>query len=609
MTLQPGDRIGAYEVVGPIGAGGMGVVYKAIDARLQRPVAIKDLTDRNPENSQAQRREALAAASLDHPSICKVYELLEHDGRPLIVMEFIEGESLAKRLRSGPLPLATTLQVGAEIAEGLANAHDQGLVHRDVKPGNVMLTRHGHVKLLDFGLAHPEGGSSPTDVTQLRDDLTNPYAGTPNYMSPEQATGRAVSVRTDLFSLGVVLFECLTGELPFNGTTAATYLTAVVTQQPKSLAELAPSTPPALIRLVGQCLHKDVAARPKSAAVVARELREIANREISQNAGYGVAPASNRWRTVAVLGLTAAIAVSAWVVWRATHAAPPPIVRQAQPLITSPGINHESRLSPDGRWVSWLADRGGQTQLLVQAMEGGVARPVTVPTGTVISHIWSPDSKAFACIVLAGDDLVLQVVPSVFGGAASTTVKLPRTSVPSARAVRWIGADDVYLQLRPEGKAPSLRRVNLTRQSVDDVSGAWPLDGTLLGLDVSADGRRVVYTLQRANQQEDLWTANLDGSGAVRVTDDRFFKRDAVWSGPGRTVIYQSNRGGQNDSLGTRPRARSERAVDLWRRDVHAEQHLTGRRARDRGAHDRERAPAPPAIRRSRPRDHRRRTQ
>ena len=256
---------GRYRIVSRLGVGGMGVVYKATDIQLHRSVAVKALAERRLTLAGAAgrlRTEALAAASLDHPYICKVYELVDTGHDTFIVMEFVEGETLASMLKRGVLPLPQTLQLGREIAEGLANAHARGLVHRDVKPSNVMVTSHGHVKLLDFGIAGADVESTPKDATRTLSPHLTIHAGTPQYMAPEQAAGQPVTTRADLFSLGVVLYECLTGQLPFSGTTTFDYVRHVMQSAPRRLDRVAPETPADLVDLVDRCLEKTPADRP-----------------------------------------------------------------------------------------------------------------------------------------------------------------------------------------------------------------------------------------------------------------------------------------------------------------------------------------------------------
>ena len=229
-----------YRLESRVGSGGMGLVYRAVDTRLNRPVAIKAVHDARllePGASARFRAEALAAASLDHPFICKVYELLESGRKALLVMEFVEGETLAGILRQGRPPLVTHGRTDLRDRGRSRNAHAMGLVHRDIKPSNVMVTPHGHVKLLDFGLARPEvlSEASTTRGTGMDGDAR---AGTPHYMAPEQAEGKPITARADIFSLGVVAFECIAGELPFDGATEYLYVHALVHDAPKSLAQL-----------------------------------------------------------------------------------------------------------------------------------------------------------------------------------------------------------------------------------------------------------------------------------------------------------------------------------------------------------------------------------
>jgi eukaryotic-like serine/threonine-protein kinase len=219
LPLQPGDRLGPYEIVGPLGAGGMGVVYLARDERLERHVAIKLLPHDAEGDASARerfRREALAAAALDHPFICKIHEVGEYDGHPYIVMEHIEGQTLDALARTGPVPIRQMLDIAHELAQALEAAHRKGLVHRDLKPTNVMLTEHGHVKVLDFGLAKQVQGDARLErSTEAALTDAGTRLGTPAYMSPEQILGADLDPRSDMFSLGTMLYELIAGAIPF----------------------------------------------------------------------------------------------------------------------------------------------------------------------------------------------------------------------------------------------------------------------------------------------------------------------------------------------------------------------------------------------------------
>src|ERR1700691_3394940 len=269
MSLSSGAKLGPYEIQSPIGVGGMGEVYRAKDTRLDRNVAVKILPDHlsdNPEAKQRFDREARAISSLNHPNICTLHDVGHQDGIDFLVMEFLEGETLADRLRQGPLPTEQVLKYGIEICEGLERAHKSGVVHRDLKPGNVMLTKTG-AKLMDFGLAKasPAGASAASSLTMT---MPGPSAdqpltaqgtivGTFQYMSPEQTEGKEADARSDIFALGAVLYEMATGKRAFTGQSQASLVAAILASDPPPISAVAPMSPPALEQVVRSCLAKD----------------------------------------------------------------------------------------------------------------------------------------------------------------------------------------------------------------------------------------------------------------------------------------------------------------------------------------------------------------
>src|SRR5580658_3765810 len=294
MPLTSGTKLGPYEIQSPLGEGGMGEEYRARDTRLERSVAIKVLASHlssSPELKQRMEREAKAISTLNHPHICHLYDVGSHDGTEYLVMELLEGETLSERLGKGPMPIGEVLRVGIAMAEALEAAHGQGIVHRDLKPGNVMLTKSG-AKLMDFGLAKSTAaglGGAVTSTPLLsaartmsgaspRSPLTTAGAivGTIQYMSPEQIEGKEADVRSDLFALGAVLYEVLTGGRPFVGKSQISVASAILEKDPEPISAAQPMSPPTLDRIVSTCMAKDPHERFQNVHDVKLQLKWIA---------------------------------------------------------------------------------------------------------------------------------------------------------------------------------------------------------------------------------------------------------------------------------------------------------------------------------------------
>jgi len=287
MSLAEGQRLGPYEVLGRIGAGGMGEVYRARDTRLDRTVVLKVLpSEVSTDGALRSRfeREARAISALAHPHICTLFDVGEEDGRTFLVMEHLEGQTLLERLRKGPLPLAQAVAIATQVAEALSAAHKQGIVHRDLKPGNVMLTKTG-AKLLDFGLASlvAHGERPAVDSLTAAPTASAPLTGrgtilgTLPYMAPEQLEGKPADARTDLWALGLLIYEMLTGRRAFEGQSQVSLIGAILEREPEPLGRLQPLTPPSLERLVRRCLAKSPDDRWDTAHDVADELRWLAD--------------------------------------------------------------------------------------------------------------------------------------------------------------------------------------------------------------------------------------------------------------------------------------------------------------------------------------------
>ena len=435
-----GSRLGPYEVLHRIGAGGMGEVYKARDTRLNRTVAIKVLGASHSASAEMRarfEREARAISGLSHPHICTLHDVGEHEGVDYLVMEYLEGESLGDRLARGPLPLEQALRTGVEIASALERAHRQGIVHRDLKPANVMLTRAG-AKLLDFGLAKgaPLGTLVPSETTPAgvptRLPLTGAGAivGTLQYMAPEQLEGREADPRSDLFAFGAVLYEMVTGRAPFGGGSQASVIAAILEKQPPALAAVHPVTPPALERLVALCLAKDPDERWQSAHDVRLQLQEIAA-EVAGDAAAKRGEGRTRWRERAAWAALVA-ALAAATLWLATGSVPRAGEEGPLRLAVVPPVGVGSSgpfaLSPDGRQVAFVgAGSDGADKLWVRPLDSLEARELP-GSEDAAQPFWSPDSRSLGFFaqrrlkrieLAGGPPVVLAEISDARGGAWS----------------------------------------------------------------------------------------------------------------------------------------------------------------------------------------------
>ncbi|MGH9363662.1 MAG: protein kinase domain-containing protein [Thermoanaerobaculia bacterium] len=407
MTIAAGARLGPYEVLAPLGAGGMGEVYKARDTRLERTVAIKVLPahlSSSEEMRQRFEREARAISQLSHPHICALYDVGSHEGTEYLVMELLEGETLAARLVKGPLPTEQLLRYGVEMADALDKAHRQGIVHRDLKPGNVMLTKSG-VKLLDFGLAKalpsPPGRGQGEGLTSLptmagAQNLTQEgtILGTFQYMAPEQLEGKEADARTDIFAFGATLYEMATGRKAFSGTSQASLISAIMQNDPPPISSVHPISPPALDRVVRKCLAKDPEDRWQNAADLGSELKWIADGS-QTGVSASTAPRRRSWLPWAIAAIAAFVAVGALL--RPRRAEMPAASRMILSILPPQGAAWTDwfALSSDGGRLALVASNEGRMQIWIRRLDEEEARPVAGTEGAE-NPFWSPDGRSLA---------------------------------------------------------------------------------------------------------------------------------------------------------------------------------------------------------------------
>ena len=527
MPLQPSTRLGPYEIVSSIGAGGMGEVYRARDTRLDRIVAVKVLPanlSSNPQLRERFEREAKAISSLSHPHICPLYDIGQQNGIDYLVMEYLEGETLAARLKKGPLATDQVLQYAIQITDALDTAHKHAVVHRDLKPGNIMLTKTG-AKLLDFGLAkvraaEPLAGMTalPTQTTPLTSEGT--ILGTLQYMAPEQLEGAEADSRTDIFALGAMIYEMATGQKAFTGKSQASLISAIMTAEPMPLSTLQGTAPPALDHVVRTCLAKDPEARWQTAHDVLVELKWLA--EAGSQVGLAKSVATPQSRRELLLLLFASVVSLAFLFLALVHFREKPsdvhVIRFTVPMPDKVILTFGDYpvVSPDGRrMVFGGTTPEGKRLLWIHSPETLTTEPLAGTDGASLPF-WSPDSRsiAFSAGVVGGGRGGLKKI-DISGGPAQTICDLPNGFGGGAwnqDGVILFGSNPGLLfRVSADGGTP--QPVTVLNKSRRETGHFWP--------HFLPDGQRFLYLAVSADRsQNGIFSGSLDSSQTQLVLHD-----------------------------------------------------------------------------------------
>lgn len=574
--LRPGQSIAHYKITSVLGEGGMGKVYLAQDAKLDRKVALKILSAALAANTDRMRRfthEAKTAAALQHPNVAQIYEVGEHDHIHYIVMEYVPGETLRQLLTRKRLDFKRAIDYAAQAASALAAAHKQGIIHRDIKPENLIVTTAGLVKVLDFGLAKlvekERNVSGVSELTTMRvpsnrnETLPGVIMGTVSYMSPEQARADKLDHRTDIFSLGVVLYEIVSGERPFQGKSVIDTLHAIINQEPPPVTELNSQLPPELADILGKALTKEPAERYQHAGDFELDLRRlkkaiesnslISTRSRALHVGVGKGKAFRPWSVIAGAAVIVAVAVAAWMLGHSTRPGKATTLENLTltPLTIDPGYEGEPTFSSDGQTIAYVSDRTGNFEIFLKQISGGPDINITNNPGDDVQPSFSPDGKQIAFVstrtsssnllypgvdysLLGGD---IWVMPALGGSA--------RRIAESGNFPSWSSDGSTIIYTR--GTAwfqPKMRRVTAQGGEPQDIPITFKADEPpqpfWLYPSYSSDNRWIAF-----EAGPNIFVVNAEGGEARRLARGK----RPVWSADSRAIIYSNTEAGKNLSL------------------------------------------------------------
>jgi serine/threonine protein kinase len=545
MTLASGIRFGAYEIIAPIGAGGMGEVYRARDTRLGRTVAVKVLPDafaRDHERLGRFAREAKVLASLNHPNIAAIYDFEDSADVPVLVMELVEGPTLADHLSRSPMPLNEALPIGKQICDALEYAHERGIVHRDLKPANVKITPEGVVKLLDFGLAkalHGEivsqdSASSPT-ITDIatKDGI---ILGTAAYMSPEQAKGRSADRRSDIWALGCLFYQMLTAQRAFAGESVTDTLASVLKTEP-DWSLLPPRTPLAIRTLIQRCLKKDAKSRLQAIGDARIAIEEAISTPDKDEALPSPSQARPIWRRTlpwaAAFLIGALLAGIAFLIVAIRR--PHPSAMHFRAVTNFSGVQSHPALSPDGRSVAFVSNRDGHYNIYVGLLNGANPVKLTDDPNLKTTPCWSPDGTEIAYGRL-NDSGIWDIwkVPAL--GGTSRRFVLNASDPAWSRDGRWLAYRTSSTGAIWISDASGQNGRELTRAQNELFGNSGPR--------FSPDGREIAYAASLGGPSGELEIVDVESGKVRRLTHDAALVLSPAWSADGQSIYFASSRGG-----------------------------------------------------------------